>query len=153
MKNPESDKPILEEQPMPRPKRCWRFFAIFCLFWYALLGWLRFSEALSYQAYLTEMHIWPGAFYIMISGLVIGVGFSLAMVLLMIRAKFTAIYVRLLGILFLAWLWFDHTWLGTRKAFTNQAAVSILITLVTLIIMFVLVRSKDFRKEEAHDKQ
>jgi FtsH-binding integral membrane protein len=142
-----------EEKPQSRRLSAWRIATIFCLFWYALLGWLRFAAARSYQSYFTELHVWPNATYIIASGLAIGVGFSLALVLVILRVKFTPIYMHLLGILFLAWLWFDHTWLGTRTAFYTQAAISILITLITLTVMFVLVRKEDYIQETPDERQ
>ena len=151
--DPLANTQLPEEKPQSRRLSAWRIAAIFCLFWYALLGWLRFAAALSYQSYFIEIHIWPRTTYIMASGLAIGVGFSLALVLVIFRVKFTPIYMHLLGILFLAWLWFDHTWLGTRAAFYNQAAISILITIVTLILVFVLVRRKDYIQEVTHEQQ
>jgi hypothetical protein len=150
--------PISENHPDQKPdsvapSKGRRLLAIFCLFWYALLGWLRFYQAQVHQAYFSELRIWPGPLYIALSGLLIGLFFSLAVILLIIKVRFAPPYTRMTGMLFLGWLWFDHIWLGKREAFNHQLVINILISLVTGWIVFILIRNQDYGKEETHDKQ
>ena len=132
-----------------------RITAALILFAYALLGWLRFYNAIRYQQYLLDLRIWPSPRYIMLSGLTIGVAFSLVLLSVLIRAGITPIVARIMSFLFLGWLWVDHVRLGTREAFPSQISVNILITIVTFILMFVLIRNKDYYREmeEKNDGQ
>ena len=84
MENPR----IEEENKLPAPNTLRRILAILCLVPYALLGWLRFSQGLTYRDYFNELKIWPGPQYVIFSGLAIGIGFSLLMLVLLLRARF-----------------------------------------------------------------
>jgi hypothetical protein len=130
-----------------------RALAVFGLFWYALLGWLRLYETLVYRDYLTKLNIWPRPAYILASGAVIGTTFTMAIILVLLKARFAPAYVRWLGGVFLAWLWFDHIWFSTPAAFFSQVLVLSLITGATLLIMFVLVKKRDYRREAIHGDQ
>lgn len=123
-----------------------RIASIFIVFWYALLGWLRFVISLRYQSYFIELDIWPRPLYIILSGLGIGIGFSIAMVFMIIKANFTPVYFRILGFIFLAWFWFDQIWIGTWTSFRNQAVLPIVITLITIMLMFIFVKTRDYQK-------
>lgn len=150
-------------QPVPLEKstgkKGWRIAGIISLCIYALLGWLRFYKAWEYQQYLSELNIWPRPLYIILSGLAIGFVFSVGAILTLLRVKITPGFIRISGMLFLGWLWFDHLWLGTREAFTSQASVLLLITVTTLIVMFIFIRKKDYfrknykKEEDIHDRQ
>ena len=128
-----------------------RITAALILFWYALLGWLRFYNAIKYQQYLLDLKIWPSQRYIMLSGLAIGITFSLILLSVLIRAGITPIVARIAGFLFLGWLWFDHIKLGTREAFPSQIGVNVLITVVTLLLTFVLIRNRDYYGEKIEE--
>ena len=144
------------EKPLPTPNTFRRILAVVCLAPYALLGWLRFSQGLAYRDYLSELKIWPGPQYVIFSGLAIGIGFSLLILVLLLRVRFAPPLARMLCMLFLGWLWTDHIWLGTREAFHYQLAVNVLVSLVTLLIAFVLVRGQDYQRfysEEANDRK
>lgn len=146
----------VSEEKRERPPRAAvrrRAVTVFCLFWYALLGWLRFYETLVYRSYLTKLNIWPRPEYILGSGLLIGLAFSLAILFVLLKVRYTSAYVRWLGGIFLAWLWFDHIWFGTRAAFFSQVLVLTAITLMTLLVMFVLVKEADYHREESHGNQ
>ncbi len=130
-----------------------RITAAFLVFWYALLGWLRLVEALKNQEYLLALQVWPRPLYLIASGLALGVGFSLAFLLVIFRVKFAPIYFRILAMVFLGWLWFDRAWLGTRAAFFNQLGFTILISVITLAITFLLVRNEDYFRKDNHDGQ
>ena len=152
MENPQ----IEEEESLPAPNTLRRILAVLCLAPYALLGWLRFSQGLVYRDYLSELKIWPGPQYIIFSGLAIGIGFSLLIMVLLLRSRFAPPFTRIVCMLFLGWLWVDHIWLGTREAFHYQLAVNGLISAVTLLIAFVLVRSRDYHRfyqEETHERK
>ncbi len=136
-----------------RNKAGWRIAALFLIFWYALLGWLRFFIGFKFTDNFTSINLWPRPLYIAYSGLVIGIAFTIAILFIIIKIKFTALYVKILGIIFLIWLWFDHIWFGTREAFFNQLIITILITLVTLGLAFILVRKKDYIKGNNNDRK
>ncbi len=136
-----------------RPAGWRRALAVFGLFWYALLGWLRLYETLVYRDYLTKLNIWPRPAYILASGAAIGATFTLAIVLVLLKVRFAPVYIRWLGGIFLAWLWFDHIWFSTPAIFFSQVLVLGLITVATLLIMFVLVKKGDYRREEIHGDQ
>ena len=140
MENPQ----IEEENKLPAPNTFRRILAILCLVPYALLGWLRFSQGLTYRDYFNELKIWPGPQYVIFSGLAIGIGFSLLMLMLLLRVRFAPPLARIICMVFLGWLWIDHIWLGTREAFYYQLVVNMLISAVTLLIAFVLVRGRDY---------
>ena len=152
MENPQ----IEEENKLPTPNTLRRILAILCLVPYALLGWLRFSQGLTYRDYFSELKIWPGPQYVIFSGLAIGIGFSLLMLVLLLRARFAPPLARIICMVFLGWLWVDHIWLGTREAFYYQLVVNLLISAVTLLIAFVLVRGRDYQRfysEGANDRK
>ncbi len=151
--NSREKNPDLSEKKAARRQNARRAATFFCLFWYALLGGLRFYETLGYQAYLTELKIWPRPLYILLSGLAIGLGFNLAMLFVALRLRCTPLYIRALGSVFLAWLWFDAIWLGTREAFYHNLPVTGLISAVTLLVMFALVKLKDYSREENDGNQ
>jgi hypothetical protein len=128
-----------------------RIAAALILLCYALLGWLRFYNAIKYQQYFLELMIWPSPRYIMLSGLAIGTTFSLVLLSVLIRAGITPIVARIVGFLFLGWLWVDHVRLGTREAFPSQISVNILITVVTLLLILVLIRNRDYYGEKIEE--
>jgi hypothetical protein len=152
MENPQYE----EEYPLPAPNTFRRILSMLCLAPYAQLGWLRFSQGLTYRGYLSELKIWPGPQYIIFSGLAIGATFSLLLLALLLRARFAPPLARIICMFFLGWLWVDHIWLGTREAFHYQLIVNILISTATVLIAFVLVREPDYRRnpgKEAHDRK
>ena len=136
----------------PRGKG-WRIVALFCTFWYALLGWLRFYNGLRYEEIFTILNLWPRPLYIILSGLAIGSTFTIGMLFILFKLKVTPGYMKILGMAFLVWLWVDNIWLGTREAFFNQIIVTLIITLITLILAFILVKDKDSHKGSAHDSE
>ena len=152
MENPHFE----EENTLPAPNTLRRILAMLCLAPYTLLGWLRFSQGLAYRDYLSELKIWPGPQYIIFSGLAIGTAFSLLLLAQLLRARFVPLLARMVCMLFLGWLWVDHIWLGTREAFHYQLVVNVLISIITLLIAFMLVRRQDYHRyyrKEAHDRK
>ncbi len=153
MVNSQPQEFVEEENAPAAPSPFRRILAILCLAPYAMLGWLRFSQGLTYRNYLSGLELWPGPLYIILSGLAIGLGFSLVLLILIYRAHFAAPFARMICMLFLGWLWIDHIWLGTREAFHYQLVVNTLISAATAIIAFVFVRDRDYQKEGNHDQQ
>ncbi len=144
--NPEGEKSA-------RRAKWRRITAVICLCAYALAGWLRLRETLVYWAYLLDLKIWPSPLYILLSGAGIGLSFSLGALFAALRLRFAPLYTRISGILFLLWLWCDHIFLGTREAFFDQVFMLTIISLLTLLVVFILVRNKDFSKEENHGRE
>jgi ABC-type Fe3+-siderophore transport system permease subunit len=88
--------------------------------------------------------------YILLSGVAIGLSFSLAIAFILFKTRFTSQYIHWLSGIFIAWLWFDHIWLGTREAFNNQVLVMAIISLATLLVTTLLVRKEDYEEESDH---
>jgi membrane glycosyltransferase len=133
----------------------WRRIILLCLLpLYALIGWLRFHEALNYWGYLTELNVWPRPLYFAITGAVLGAGFTLGWVFLLLKLKASTIYNRLLGLVFLLWFWVDRIWLSLRAAFFNQLLVAFFITAITLGWLFLLIQKTDLpRKDKPNEPQ
>jgi len=128
-----------------KPPRLWRHrIALLLSAGYALMGWLRLQQALWYWAFLVDLDIWPSPPYFAATGGVIGLGFSAALVMLLARKPVIHRFIRILGIIFLAWFWFDRILYSTWRAFFIQLPVSLLITAATLLLAFLLIRKKDF---------
>ncbi len=139
----------MDQQPefetRKKPPRLWRLrIALLLAAVFALMGWLRLQQALWYWAFLTDLDIWPRPPYFVVTGGVIGLGFSTALVMLLARKPVILRYIRVLGIIFLAWFWFDRILYSTWRAFFIQLPVSLLITAAILLLAFLLIRTKDF---------
>jgi len=131
----------------------WRRFFLLCLLpVYALIGWLRLHEALNYWDYLIELNIWPRPLYFAVTGGLLGLGFTLAWIFLLLKLKSSARYNRTLGGIFLIWFWADRIWLSLREAFFNQLFTAFLITAVTLGWMFLLIHKADFKQRVKIDE-
>jgi len=148
--------PSTENQPSITQKQTgkntWRrILALFTIFIYALVGWLRCREAFIYWNHFIDLDVWPRPLYFVLSGIGVGLAFSLALVFVLFKTTFAHVYLRITGCMFLAWFWFDRIWLIMREAFFDQLEISVLVSLATLFIIFVLVRKKDYQKEKTHD--
>ena len=130
-----------------------RIFLIGIFTLYALIGWLRLHESLTYWHYLLELNFWPRPLYLTITGGLIGLFFSLADFMYLFKIRFAPQYSRYLSILFLVWFWVDRIWFSTREAFFNQLEVSVIITLVTLFWSFILIRKKDFYRKNNQQEE
>lgn len=131
----QSTNPVLNTKKPGGWKR-WLLFLM--LLPYTLLGWLRMGVALRQWHYLVKLGVWPRPLYFVLSGGLIGLVFTIACLVLLIRKPFEIIAVRAAGWLFLAWFWVDRIWLGTRESFYTQLAVAILITVFTLGWLLIL---------------
>ena len=131
----------------------WRRILLLCLLpIYALIGWLRLHESLNYWDYLFELNIWPRPLYFAVSGGLLGLGFTLAWIFLLLKLKASARYNRILGVIFLVWFWTDRIWLSLREAFFNQLFIAFMITAVTLCWMFLLIHKTDFKQKVKPDE-
>lgn len=131
----------------------WRRVILLCLLpLYALIGWLRLYEALNYWGYLLELNIWPRPLYFAITGALLGAGFTLAWIFLFLNWKASGLFNRILGVVFLAWFWFDRVWFSLREAFYNQLLTAFFITAITLSWMFLLILKTDLARKVAPDE-
>ncbi len=131
----------------------WRRILLLCLLpIYALIGWLRLHEAINYWDYLIELNIWPRPLYFAVTGGLLGLGFTLGWILLLLKFKASARYNRTLGVIFLIWFWADRIWLSLREAFYNQLFIAFLITAITLGWMFLLIHKADFKQKVKPDE-
>lgn len=114
---------------------------------YALMGLLRLRGALTFQDYFITLNIWPRPIYLAITGGMIGFAFTLAVFLLLFNWRYAYKYARWLAVVFLLWFWADRIWLSMREAFFNQLEIGLLITLVTFIWAFTLIRRNDLHEK------
>ena len=92
----------LTETEHTKKSSAWRRILLLCLLpIYALIGWLRLHEAINYWDYLIELNIWPRPLYFAITGGLLGLGFTLAWVFLLLKLKISARFNRILGVIFL----------------------------------------------------
>ncbi len=113
---------------------------------YALVGWLRLQQTLAYWYYLLEIGLWPHPRYLAISGGLIGIGYSLALIFHLFRIKFTAKFIHTLGIFLIMWIWIDRIWIGIREAFVNLLPVTVLISACTISIDILLISKLEYRQ-------
>ena len=125
--------------------------AAFFLLAYALMGWLRLYNYIRFWGYLQELGIWPSPLYLALSGGLIGLAFSAALVVFGLRLKVRVLLVRLVGLVFLLWLWLDRILLSDRPTFIFLLPVTVIITLLTVFLMFVLIRPGSHFKGEKQD--
>jgi hypothetical protein len=137
----EKNTPPTEDQKIKKIGVWRRIITLFLLPGYAIIGWLRLAEALKYWNYLFELNIWPRPLYFAITGGLIGAGFTIAWILLLLNLKISGIFSQILGWVFLVWFWVDRIWFSLREAFYNQLLIAFLITAVTLAWIFMLFRS------------
>jgi len=132
-----------------KKKRARRRYWISALFLtlYALVGWLRLQQTLLYWYYFLELGLWPHPLYFAVSGGAIGIGYSLALIFHLARFKYTARYIRFVGILLIIWLWIDRIWIGMRDAFIFLLPITILITGCTIGLDLLLVRKTQYKKK------
>jgi len=143
----------LTELERTKEHGAWRRIFLLCLLpIYALVGWLRLHESLNYWNYLIELNIWPRPLYFAVSGGLLGLGFTLAWVFLLLKFKPSARYNRILGVIFLIWFWADRIWLSLREAFYNQLFIAFLITAITLGWMFLLIHKADLKQKVKPDE-
>jgi len=143
----------MAEPESTKKNGAWRRIFLLCLLpIYALIGWLRLHEALNYWDYLTELNIWPRPMYFAVTGGLLGLGFALAWIFLLLKLKASARYNRIFGAIFLIWFWADRIWLSLREAFFNQLFIAFLITAVTLCWMFLLIHKADIKQKVKPDE-
>ncbi len=143
----------MKKNEAERKNGAWRrIILLFLLPIYALIGWLRLHESLDYWNYLIELNIWPRPLYFAITGGLLGLGFTLAWIFLLLKFKTSARYNRILGFIFIFWFWADRIWLSLREAFFNQLFSAFFITAVTLGWMFLLINKTDFRQKVRSDE-
>ena len=130
-------------------RRYW--ISAFLLMLYALVGWLRLQQTLLYWYYFLGLGLWPHPLYLAVSGGVIGAGYSLALIFHLVRFKYTARYIRFLGILLIIWIWIDRIWIGMRDAFLSLLPITILVTGCTIGLDLLLVgRIEYIKKNKEH---
>ena len=118
----------------------------FLLAFYALVGWLRLQQALFFWYYLLELGLRPRPVYLAVSGGLIGVGYSLALIFHLFRFKFTPQFIRVLEISLIIWIWIDLIWIGVQETFINLLPVTILITACTISIDILLISKLEFKQ-------
>jgi hypothetical protein len=136
----EKEVPSSEDKIIKLSGIWFRIITLCLLPGYALIGWLRFAEALKYWDYLIELNIWPRSLYFAITGALIGAGFTLAWIFLLFIKKIGILFSRVLGWVFLVWFWVDRIWFSLREAFYNQFFMAFFITAITLAWIFLLSR-------------
>lgn len=147
MKRAESKQNQSEGRKQKARGRWRRITALSIAFLYALMGWVRLRESLRYFLYLQSIQLYPGPLYLAVSGGAAGAVFTAAFFLILFRSRIAPVYVRIISLVYIAWWWADRIWLGRPEAFERQVFLSTLVTLVTLLFAFILVRRKDIPEE------
>ena len=147
-------------QPAPglkRKFRCRKFWratrwllALLAAVFYALIGWLRMSEALRNWQYLRSIVLYPDPRYIAISGGGRGLLFIIAFLFLLLRTPAALVINRMAYVIYLGWMWMDRIWIGTREAFYTKLPSILFFSAITLLIPFVIIQNRDYRKEISH---
>jgi hypothetical protein len=149
----EKEIPFSEDRQTKKIIRIWfRIIALILIPVYALLGWLRLAEALKYWDYLLELNIWPRPLYFAITGMLLGVCFTIAWILLLLNLKIGIVIGKTIGWIFLAWFWVDRIWLSLKEAFYDQLFIALLITAITLIWIYLLSQFSLFHEMETSDE-
>lgn len=110
----------------------------------AAAGWMRFQQALRHWYYLINLNIWPRPIYFAVSGGLIGISYSLALIFHFLNLRFTSVYQRILGITFIIWLWVDRIFISIRESFRLLLPGTILITLFVISFDVFLYRKKSY---------
>jgi len=110
----------------------------------AAAGWMRFQQALRHWYYLIDLNVWPRPIYFAVSGGLIGIGYSLALIFHFLKLRFTEVYLRILGITLILWLWVDRIFVGIRESFRLLLPVTILITLFVISFDVFLFRKNSY---------
>jgi len=126
-------------------RRYW--ITAFFLTLYALVGWLRLQQTLLYWYYFLGLGLWPHPFYLAVSGGMIGIGYSLALIFHLARFKYTARYIHFVGFLLIVWIWVDRIWIGMRDAFISLLPITIIITGCTIGLDLLLVKKIEYEKK------
>jgi len=99
----------------------------------SLFGWLRFAGALQILDYLLQLGLYPHPFYYLISGLVIGITFLLAIIAVTLNCHWAPIYIRVCGLGFIIHLIIEnlslHRWVNITQMFFVTAATGLLFLL------------------------
>ena len=135
---------IVKKKKRARRRYC---FSAFFLTLYALVGWLRLYQTLLYWYYFLELGLWPHPIYLAVSGGAIGIGYSLALIFHLARFKYTARFIRFLGILLIVWIWIDRIWIGMCDLFISLLPITIIITGCTIGLDLLFVRKTEYIKK------
>ena len=132
---------VQNEESNTKKRREWqRITALGMAVIYSLMGWLRLRETLRYWHYLRSLRLYPGPLYLAVSGGMVGLLFTVIFFLILFRSRISTVFTRITSFLFLLWWWADRIWLGTREAFVTHLSTSVLITVLSLLFAFLLVR-------------
>jgi hypothetical protein len=126
-------------------RRYWISAFFFML--YALFGWLRLQQTLLYWYYFLELNLWPHPIYLASSGGAIGFGYSLALIFHLLKFKYTALYIRFLGIALIIWIWIDRIWIGMRNSFVLLLPITIIITVCTIGLDLLIISKIEYKNK------
>ncbi len=128
-------------------RRYW--ISAFFLFLVALVGGVRLQQTLLYWYYFLKLGLWPHPLYFAVSGGMIGAGYSLALIFHFAHFKYTARYIRFLGILLILWIWVDRIWIGIRETIISLLPIKLIITGCTSGLDLLLVRKIEYTKKKS----
>jgi len=103
----------------------------------AMIGWLRFQQSLRYWYYFIEIGLDPHPVYLAVSGALIGIAFSLALILLLMRRRITRKFILGMSMVTAAWLWIDR--LFVIQPASRAAYLPSVILLTALLIILNLL--------------
>ena len=105
----------------------------------ALFGWLRFQQALRYWYYFVDLALHPRPLYFAISGGLVGIFFSIALLLHFIRSHLIRKFTLVISAAMLAWIYVDRIWIIEPQARAALLPVTVLITLATIMLNLLTI--------------
>lgn len=114
----------------------------------SLFGWLRLSGAIQVYRYILQLEIDPHPIYYVLSGLIIGVGFLIAVIASAFSAQWSFKYLRVCSSFVTAHLLIENLFLHAKPNLAQLICI-----LFVLILFFLLTRNKrENQIEHANEK-
>ena len=115
------------------------------------VGWMRFQQTLRHWFYLIDINLWPHPIYLAITGGLIGIGFSLGLILHLTANPHTNQFLRILCVILVVWLWVDRIFIGMRESFTILLASTLLITICLVLLDQLVFQKVVYKSKKADD--
>jgi len=117
----------------------------------AIIGWMRFQQALRHWYYLIDLGVWPPPIYQAITGGLLGITHSLGLIFHFTKRAFTPAYLRIVNALIFIWLWIDRIFIGIRDYFLQFLAGTIVMSLCLLFFDFFVYRNITYAHKMRED--
>ena len=111
-----------------------RFFFIASLFLLASAGWLRLAEVIDLWYVLYSIRIFPGPWYIAVTGGLSGFFFTCAALFCLLKLHFSSQFTRVSLAAYFFWFWADRVLFSTRADFFYKLPGGIFISLFLFLV-------------------